>query len=146
MSKPMRFSHPLALVALFALSLAPALVGCHARSRPADSAPLTSVGFVLPAGAGVERGAIVTKPPGREEGFLAFVATGTQKWVEACRGEAGGATPLFSFQTDGHGAPALARSEAGGTARERCLAAHAIATPGTGLPPATQVTVQLALR
>lgn len=145
----MRSSHPLvpvALIGLIALIFAPALVGCHARSRPADSSPLAGVGFVLPAGAGVERGAIVTKPPGREEGFLAFVATGTQKWVEACRGEAGGATPLFTFQTDRRGAPALARSEAGGTARERCLAEHAIAMPGTGLPPATQVTVQLALR
>ncbi len=147
----MSFSHPrapvgLIAVGLIAVALAPALDGCHSRSRQADSAPLAGVGFVLPAGGAVERGAIVTNPPGREEGFLAFVATGTQKWIEACRGEAGGPSPLFTFQTDGRGAPALARSETGRTARERCLVAHAIATPGTGLPPATQVTVQLALR
>lgn len=140
----MRVSQLIAPVGLIALVLA--LVGCHTRSRQADSAPLAGVGFMLPAGSGVERGAIVTKPPGREESFLSFVATGTQKWVEACRGEAGGATPLFTFQTDGRGAPALVRSEAGGTARERCLLARAIATPGTGLPPDTRVTVQLALR
>jgi len=144
MSKPMRASQPLAPVALIAVVLA--LVGCHTRSRPADSAPLAGVGFMLPAASGVERGAIVTKPSGREESFLPFVATGAGNWVGACRGEAGGPTPLFTFKTDGRGAPALVRSEGGGTARERCLLARAIATPGTGLPPETQVTVQLALR
>src|SRR5450432_4655799 len=104
----MSFSHPrapvgLIAVGLIAVALAPALGGCHSRSRQADSAPLAGVGFVLPAGGAVERGAIVTNPPGREEGFLAFVAAGTQKWIEACRGEAGGPSPLFTFQTDGRG-------------------------------------------
>ena len=57
--------------------------------------------------------------------------------------------PLFSFETDAHGALQLPASDPGATARDRCLAARAVRAGSgapSGLPPATRVTVQLALR
>jgi hypothetical protein len=145
MSRPSRFFRavrPLGLV----LILISTPTACRSRPSSSASAPLAGVGFELPGNAQIVRGALLTKPPGREEAFLAFVAGGAARWIEACRQEAGGAAPLFSFQTDAQGALGPALPDAGATARDRCLVARAIATPSPGLPPATQVTVQLALR
>ena len=105
------------------------------------------MGFELPGNAPVARGALLTKPPGREEPFVPFVAVGASSWVDACRGQAGPTPPLFTFATDAHGALQPAAADAGITARDRCLAARAAASSApTGLPPDTRVTVQLALR
>jgi hypothetical protein len=145
MSMRLRFPALMLVSLLGPLGLGSAGWGCRARSRPAAPATLGGVGFVLPVGAPVTRGALLTMPPGREESFLAFVASGAGKWVDACRGESGDASPRFSLQTDAQGVLGAAPAESGATARDRCIAARAVAAPGNGLPPATQVTVQLAL-
>ena len=145
MSRPSRFSRALRPLGLVLLLIS-ATTACRSRPSSSASAPLAGVGFELPGKAQIARGALLTRPPGREEAFLAFVAGGAEKWIEACRQEPGGAAPLFSFRTDAQGALGPALPEAGATARDRCLVGRAIATPSSGLPPATQVTVQLALR
>jgi hypothetical protein len=104
------------------------------------------VGFQLPGSAHVTRGALLTRPLGREESFLSFVAAGAGKWVDGCRDEVGGPFPLFMLQIDARGVLGAAPPESGESARARCLAARALETPASGLPPATQVTVQLELR
>ncbi len=135
--------------------LALGVAGCHRREPPATTAPANavapplgpSIAFEMPVGGPIARGAIATKPPGREEAFLIFVARSAVGWLATCANEGGGSGPLFSFQTDAGGAliPAAAEPRAG-TARERCLAARAVTAPWPGLPPATRVTVQLVLR
>jgi hypothetical protein len=123
--------------------------GCHSRAesdRPAAPAE-GAVGFELPGNTPVARGALLTKPPGREEAFVPFVAVGASTWVDTCRGQAGSTPPLFTFTTDARGALRPPAADAGITARDRCLAARAAASSAPpGLPPATHVTVQLALR
>ncbi len=141
MSGLVKLSH-----ALMVVGVALVAGGCRARSPQGAPAPTGGVGFELPGGAHVVRGAIITKPPGREESFLAFVAGGAGQWVDACREAAGGPSPRFMFQTDAHGLLGAVPPGSVGTARDRCLVARAIATPASGLPSATQVTVQLALR
>lgn len=141
-SRVFRALQPLGLT----LVLISATTACRSRPGSSASAPLAGVGFELPGNAQIARGALLTEPPGREEAFLAFVAGGAEKWIEACRQESGGVAPLFSFQTNAQGALGPVLPDAAATARDRCLVGRAIATPGPGLPPATQVTVQLALR
>jgi hypothetical protein len=121
--------------------------GCRTRAASESAAPPGAVGFELPGAGPVARGAILTKPPGREEAFLAFVAGGAPGWAGGCRAEAGGPSPSFSFETGSQGTTLGASPVAGETARERCLAMRAVATAvSTPLPPGTRVTVQLALR
>jgi hypothetical protein len=119
--------------------------GCrsHERREPQTRG---GVGFELPGKTSVARGALLTQPPGHEEAFLAFVATSAPSWVDACRREAGVTPPLFTLETDPRGALRPAPSDAGATARDRCLAARAAGTPSPAFPAATRLTVQLALR
>jgi hypothetical protein len=140
-------SSRLGLAATLALAgLVAASGGCRTRGFSEAPAPI-GVGFELPGAGAVARGALVTAPPGREEAFVPFVAGGATAWVEACRAEAGGATPpAFRFETDARGAPRPSSVEAGATARDRCLAARASAASAAGLPAGTRVTVELALR
>jgi hypothetical protein len=120
--------------------------GCAGRSRGSASADVRGVGFELPGAAHVERGAIVTTPPGREEAFLSFVAGQAPVWVEACLAEAGGQTPVFGFETVDKGALAKPATDAGQSARERCLATRAAASTAPALPEKTSVKVQLTLK
>ena len=131
---------------LFALAgLLAAGAGCRTRVKH-DEPAAGAVGFELPGNGAVARGALLTQPAGREEPFVPYIAVGATGWVTACRGEAGSTPPLFSFETDAHGA-LRAAADAGATPRDRCLAAHAVAgAPPAGLPAQTRVTVQLALR
>jgi hypothetical protein len=134
----------------------PVAAGCRARERQAGTAPEPApeqlrdgVGFELPGDASVTGGVVLTRPPGHEDAFVPFVATGAPAWIAACRQEAGVTAPLFSFQTDGQGALQTPAGDPGATARDRCLArraVHAGSGAPSGLPPATRVTVQLALR
>ncbi|HEY4393026.1 MAG TPA: hypothetical protein VGP64_03140 [Polyangia bacterium] len=120
--------------------------GCRTRVKH-DEPAADAVGFELPGNGAVAHGALLTKPPGREEPFVPYVAVGATGWVAACRGEAGATSPLFSFETDAHGALRAAAADAGATPRDRCLAARAAAGAApSGLPAETRVTVQLALR
>jgi hypothetical protein len=136
-----------AVVCLAVVCLAAAAGGCRSRERLSETARAPGgVGFELPASASVARGALLTRPPGHEEAFVPFVAAGAPGWIEACRPEAGVTAPLFSFETDAHGALRVPATDSGATARDRCLAAHAVAGASPGLPPETFVTVQLALR
>jgi len=66
--------------------------------------------------------------------------------VDACLPEAGGHTPAFRFATGDTGALEKLPPQAGDSARERCLAARAIASAAPALPARTQVKVQLALK
>jgi hypothetical protein len=122
--------------------------GCRTKPRPgAAGSELKGVGFELPGNALIGRGAIVTRPAGREEAFLAYVAGKAPEWVASCQGQEGSTLPVFVFQTDDRGVPAAAFPEATASARERCLGARAAANPTAGtLPPGTGVTVQLALK
>ena len=131
---------------LLGLTAAITAAGCRGRGRGAASKDVQGVGFALPGAAHVERGAIFTTPPGREEAFLAFVAGQVPVWVDACLPEAGGHTPAFRFATGDTGALEKLPPEAGDSARERCLAARAIASAAPALPARTQVKVQLALK
>lgn len=136
-----------ALACLVVVYWAAAGGGCHSRERQSETAPIPGgVGFELPGNVSVARGALLTRPLGHEEAFVPFVATGAPTWIAACRGEAGVTAPLFSFETDALGALRVPATDAGATARDRCLAARAAARGSPGLPPATRVTVQLALR
>jgi hypothetical protein len=111
-----------------------------------DEAAVGAVGFELPGNGAVAHGALLTQPPGHEEPFVPYVAVGATAWVTACHGEAGTTPPLFSFETDAHGA-LRAATDSGATPRDRCLAAHAAAGAApAGLPAQTRVTVQFALR
>ena len=77
------------------------------------------------------------------------MATSASTWIAACRQESGVTAPLFSFETDAQGALRMPASDPGATARDRCLAARAVRAGSgapSGLPAATRVTVQLALR
>jgi hypothetical protein len=145
-----RASLPFDLPAAFGLAvvcLAVASGGCRSRERQSGTARAAGgVGFELPDNASVARGALLTRPAGHEEAFVPFVATGAPIWIDACRQEAGVTAPLFSFETDAHGALRMPATDSGATARDHCLAAHAAAGPSSGLPPETRVTVQLALR
>ncbi len=123
-----------------------AVAGCHSRERQSEAARTGGVGFELPENASVARGALLTRPPGHEEAFVPFVATGAPTWIESCRREAGVTAPLFSFETDAQGALRMPAGDPGATARDRCLATRAAAASSPGLPPGTRVTVQLALR
>ena len=137
----------LAGVCLAVACLAVAGGGCRSRERPSETAPAPDgVGFELPDNASVARGALLTRPAGREEAFVPFVATGAPTWIDACRREAGVTAPLFSFETDAQGALRMPATDSGATARDRCLAARAAAGGSPGLPPGTRVTIQLALR
>jgi hypothetical protein len=122
--------------------------GCHSRQRRESPAsdPIGAVGFELPGGGPVARGALLTQPPGHEEAFVPFVAVGASAWVDACRAEAGATPPLFTFSTDAHGTLRPAAADSGVTARDRCLAQRAVGSASPGLPAETRVTVQLALR
>ena len=136
-------------IALLVAGLLVALVagpGCRGRGRGAAAGDVKGVGFELPDAAHVERGAIVTKPPGREEAFLAFVAGQAPVWVKACLGESGGPSPVFGFEIGDKGVLGKVPPEVGQTARERCLAARAVASTASALPEGTVVTVQLGLR
>lgn len=135
----------LSLVASLLVALV-ACPGCRGRSRGTAAGDAKGVGFELPDAAHVEGGAIVTKPSGREEAFLAFVAAGAPGWVDACLGEAGGQAPMFGFETDDKGRLRNLSPEVGKTARERCLSARAIASNTSALPGLTTVRVQLGLR
>ena len=136
----------LPLAGLLALAgLCAAGGGCRGRTQHKDQPP-AGVGFELPGNASVTRGAVLTQPSGREEAFLTHVASGATAWVAACRGETGTGTPLFTFETDPGGAVRPAPVDPGATPRDRCLAARAADGAPSGLPPATRVTVQLALR
>jgi hypothetical protein len=140
-SSRLSLAAPLALAGLVAVG-----GGCRTRGR-SEGRAAGGVGFELPGAGVVARGALLTEPPGREEAFVPFVAGGATAWVEACRAETEGATPTaFRFETDGRGAPRPSSVEAGSTARDRCLAARASAANVAGLPAATRVTVELALR
>ena len=138
-----------ALAAVVASAVLPAAgAGCRARTR-ADAPAPRGVGFELPGGGVVTRGALLTDPPGREEAFVALVAGAASAWVEACRAEGGGGAspPRFGIETDARGAPRPAAAEPGATARDRCLASRAAASPGPPkLPASTRVSVELALR
>lgn len=137
----------LTVACLAIVCLAAAAGGCRSCERPSETARGPGgVGFELPDNASVARGALLTRPPGHEEAFVPFVATGAPSWIDACRREVGVAAPLFSFETDAHGGLRLPATDSGATARDRCLAAHAAAGAAPGLPPETRVTVQLALR
>jgi hypothetical protein len=107
------------------------------------------VGFELPGNGPVARGALLTRPPGHEEAFVPFVATGAPAWMAACRQQPGVSEPLFTFETDEQGALRIPAANSGVTGRDRCLAARAVRAGSgapSGLPPATRVTVQLGLR
>jgi len=137
----------LAGICLAAVCLAGVTGGCRSRERQSETDPAASgVGFELPGHASVARGSLLTQPPGREEAFVPFVAVGAPGWIDACRREAGVTSPLFSFETDAQGALRVPATDAGATARDRCLAARAASGGLSGLPPGTRVTVQLALR
>src|SRR5262245_56031903 len=129
------------LVFLFGLTAAIAVAGCHGRRRGVATEDIKGVGFELPGAAHVARGAIVTTPPGREEAFLAFVAGQAPGWVDACLAESGTQAPQFGFRTGDKGGLEKVVVEAGDSARERCLAARAVAAAGTTLPGNTQVRV-----
>jgi hypothetical protein len=137
-----------ALAAVVASAVLPAAgAGCRARTR-ADAPAPRGVGFELPGGGVVTRGALLTDPPGREEAFVALVAGAASAWVEACRAEAAPhELSQFSFETDGDGALRAASPGPRSTARDRCLASRAAASPGPPkLPASTRVSVELALR
>jgi hypothetical protein len=119
--------------------------GCRNRTQRKDQTP-AGVGFELPGNTSVTRGAVLTQPAGREEAFLTLVASGATAWVDACRRETGTGAPVFSFETDAQGAVRAAAADPRATPRDRCLAARAADGAPAGLPPATRVTVQLALR
>jgi hypothetical protein len=123
-----------------------AVSACRGRARGTASDDAKAVGFELPGAAHVERGAIVTTPPGREEAFLAFVAGQAPAWVDACLAEAGGQAPIFGFETGDKGALGKLAIEPGQSARERCLSARAVASAATALPEKTSVKIQLALK
>jgi hypothetical protein len=132
---------------LAVVCLAVASGGCRSRERQPEAVREPgSVGFELPGNASVARGALLTQPPGHEEAFVPFVAIGAPGWIDACRGEAGGTAPLFSFETDAQGALRKPATDSGATARDRCLAARAASGGLSGLPAGTRVTVQLELR
>lgn len=132
------------------LILAVGATGCRSSARQGSQPEVSGgVGFQLPDAAHVTGGALVAEPSGREEAFLPFVASAVSGWVDACRTEAGGVTPRFAFGTDARGAPQAVPPEASPeeTARERCLAAQAVATVAApGLPPSTRLVVRLALK
>jgi hypothetical protein len=134
------------LILLGVAVAASAATGCRGRSRGAAREDVKGVGFELPGAAHVQRGAILTTPPGREEAFLVFVAGQAPAWVDACLSEAGGQAPRFGFGTGEKGALEKLTPEIGGSARERCLAAQAVASVVSALPDRTQVRVQLALK
>jgi hypothetical protein len=119
---------------------------CRGRARGTATEDVKGVGFELPGAAHVERGAIVTTPPGREEAFLAFVAGQAPAWVDACLAEVGGQAPVFGFETGDKGALGTLAIEPGQTARERCLSARAVASTAAALPEKTSVRIQLALK
>ncbi len=131
---------------LFGVAVVASATGCRGRSRGAASEDVKGVGFELPGAAHVQRGALVTTPPGREEAFLVFVAGRAPAWVDACLSEAGGQAPRFGFATRDKGALEKLKPEIGGSARERCLAARAVASEVSALPDRTEVRVQLALK
>jgi hypothetical protein len=144
-----RASIPLLMAAVVGLT---AGLGCRSRERQPETAfaPVTGgVGFELPGNGSVASGVLLTRPPGHEEAFVPFVATGAATWIAACRQQAGVTPPLFSFQTDAQGALQMPTGDSGATARDRCLAARAVRAGSgapSGLPATTRVTVQLALR
>ena len=107
-----------ALAAVVASAVLPAAgAGCRARTR-ADAPAPRGVGFELPGGGVVTRGALLTDPPGREEAFVALVAGAASAWVEACRAEAAPhELSQFSFETDGDGARPLSSLTRGRVAR-----------------------------
>jgi hypothetical protein len=136
----------LPLLVLLALAgVCAAGAGCRSGKQH-EGRPPAGVGFELPGSASVARGAVLTQPPGREEAFLALVASGATTWAAACRGEPGTAAPIFSFETDAQGSVRPAAVDPAATPRDRCLAARAAGGAPSGLPAQTRVTVQLALR
>jgi hypothetical protein len=131
---------------LLLVGLLVALSGCRGRKRGTAAGDAKGVGFELPGAAHVERGAIITMPPGREEAFLSFVAGQAPGWVDACLGETGEQTVEFGFETGDKGALGRLASDPGRNARERCLTNRAVASTATALPEKTSVKVQLAIR
>ena len=126
-----RTSPPLALavaclVVVWVGLRAAAVDPANASRKTARESMTGGVGFELPGNGAVASGALLTRPAGNEETFVPFVATGAPTWIAACRQEAGVTAPLFSFETDAHGALQMPVRDPGATARDRCLAARAV--------------------